>query len=170
MNAFAARVSSALLALGLAAFATQTQAETFSSLEERMSLEEFRAAGLEKLSPAELKALNDWLNRKVSATPQYQGGYEAPATSAEQDRRGFVDTGASLGPIVSRVLGQFNGWRGSETEFTLENGQVWQTTDSASRLAVSLQDPIVTISPGVFNAWFLQVQGYNAKVRVKRIR
>lgn len=170
MNPIASRVSAALLTFGLATFAGQTNAETFSSLEERMSSEEFQAAGLDKLSPTELKALNDWLNRKVSATPQYQGGYEAPAASAERDRRGFVETGASLGPIVSRVLGEFKGWRGSEVEFTLENGQVWKTTDPASRLAVSLRDPIVTITPGVFNAWFLQVQGYNTKVRVMRVR
>ena len=41
------------LVLCLAGFAN---AETFSSLEERMSQSEFHAAGLDKLSPDELKA------------------------------------------------------------------------------------------------------------------
>ena len=36
-------------------------AAPFSTLEERMSQSEFKAAGLERLSPEELKSLNDWL-------------------------------------------------------------------------------------------------------------
>jgi hypothetical protein len=47
---------------------------------------------------------------------------------------------------------------------------VWQSTDPAGRLAVLVRDPIVTISPGVLNSWFLKIEGYNAKVRVKRVK
>ena len=36
-------------------------AAEFSSLEERMSQTQFHDAGLDKLSPQELKNLNDWL-------------------------------------------------------------------------------------------------------------
>ena len=36
-------------------------AAEFSSLEERMSQAQFHAAGLDKLSPEELKVLNDWV-------------------------------------------------------------------------------------------------------------
>ena len=59
-------VTLALLACGLAS--GLIQAAGFSSLEERMSQNEFHAAGLEKLSPEELKALNEWLRTHNAVT------------------------------------------------------------------------------------------------------
>lgn len=146
------------------------QAQSFSSLEERMSAAEFRAAGLDKLSPEELEALNAWLRAKGVSGPSF--GTMAPAPAPMDDRRGFPismgDNGD--GPIVSRIVGEFRGWDGAGTEITLENGQVWKSTDPAARLKVKLNDPAVVIRPGVLNAWFLQVEGYNAKVRVIRVK
>src|SRR5207342_2835934 len=56
-----------LLAIfGLAA--NSASAAGFSSLEERMSQSEFHAAGLDKLSPAELNALNEWLRAHNATT------------------------------------------------------------------------------------------------------
>lgn len=157
-----------LIGLLLALVALSVQAQSFSSLEERMSAAEFKAAGLDKLSPEELTALNEWLRAKGLSG----SSFVAPAAAPVEDRRGFP---VSLGPssdeaIVSRIPGEFRGWDGTATRFTLENGQVWKSTDPAARLAVKLMDPVVVIRPGVLNAWFLQVEGYNAKVRVIRVR
>ena len=158
-----------LIGLFFAVVAVGVQAQDFSSLEERMSAAEFKAAGLDKLSPEELTALNEWLRAKGVSGP----GFSAPAATAPvEDRRGFpISMGSSSDEaIVSRIAGEFRGWDGTATQFTLENGQVWKSTDPAARLAVRLHDPVVVIRPGVLNAWFLQVEGYNAKVRVIRVR
>lgn len=152
------------LALILALASSGLLAQTFSSLEERMSEAEFKASGLDKLSEEELAALNLWLrdkNATVSALPAV-----APPIV---DRRGLNDSGSN-NPIVSRIPGEFSGWDGSKTVFKLENGQVWKSTDPSARLAVKLNDPVVVINPGVLNAWFLKVEGYNAKVRVIRVK
>lgn len=157
-----------LVAILFAVVAIPASAQSFSSLEERMSAAEFRAAGLDKLSPEELAALNEWLRAKGVSGPAFGAAAPAPV----DDRRGFPvalgDSGG--GPIVSRIPGEFRGWDGTGTQFTLENGQVWKSTDPAARLAVKLNDPVVVIRPGVLNAWFLQVEGYNAKVRVIRVK
>src|SRR3546814_11473862 len=52
-------------------------AQQFSSLEERMTYNEFRAAGLEKLSADELAAPNTWLRPDL---PQVAA--DAPSTAA----------------------------------------------------------------------------------------
>lgn len=144
-------------------------AQQFSSLEERMTYNEFRAAGLEKLSAEELAALNAWLRKDL---PQVAASAAATAQPIE-DRRGFPLSASDQGPegdITSRIPGEFRGWSNKQ-RFTLENGQVWQVNDSTSTLAgIKLQDPVVTLSRGVISGWFLSVEGYNARARVKRIK
>lgn len=161
----------ACLALSLSAFGAS--ASEFSSLEERMSAAEFKAAGLDKLTSEELETLNRWLRGQRSLQPATAGapaGYApAPAIGGE-DRRGLMESYGPGDEIHSRIVGEFRGWQGTKTVFHLENGMVWQSTDPGARLSVNLNNPSVTIAPGVMNAWFLQVEGYNAKVRVKRIK
>lgn len=141
-------------------------AQSFSTVEERMSAAEFREAGLDTLSDAQLQALNAWLQRKgcdgdaaaaaIPAAPEDTRGLRAEAADDDAD-------------IVSRLPGAFTGWRGGEL-IRLENGQVWRSIDSGSALrGVSLQNPQVTISRGVFGSWWLKVDGYNTSVKVERV-
>ncbi len=134
-------------------------AQSFSTVEERMTAAEFKAAGLDKLSEQELAALNAWMAKEL--------GKAAPAPAA--DTRGLVmrDSG---GPIVSTIPGEFRGWGGKGQRFTLANGQVWEVVDVASRLVVTLENPTVSISPGALGAWYMKVEGYNARVGVRRIK
>jgi hypothetical protein len=134
-------------------------AQQFSTLEERMTYAEFKAAGLEKLTAEELAALNSWLAGKsrVAATPA-------------QDTRGFEGRASPDGAVVSSIPGTFKGWKGKGDRFTLANGQVWEVTDSGTRLSVTLENPTVTIERGMLDAWSLRVEGYNARARVKRIK
>ncbi|PIQ36558.1 MAG: hypothetical protein COW59_11870 [Lysobacterales bacterium CG17_big_fil_post_rev_8_21_14_2_50_64_11] len=145
-------------------------AQQFSSLEERMTYNEFRAAGLEKLSPEELAALNAWLRKDL---PAVAAAAVSTAALPVADRRGFPVSASNQGPagdIVSRIPGEFRGWSNKQ-RFTLENGQVWQVNDSAASLAgVRLQDPQVTISRGLVGGWYLAVEGYNSRAKVKRIK
>lgn len=134
-------------------------AQQFSTLEERMTYAEFQAAGLEKLTPEELAALNSWLAGKssIAATPSV-------------DTRGFDSRTNEDGAVVSSIKGPFKGWKGKGDRIMLTNGQIWEITDSSSRLSVSLQDPTVIVEPGILNSWYLKVDGYNTRARVKRIK
>lgn len=149
-------------------------AQSFSSLEERMTYQEFRAAGLEKLSPDELAALNDWLRKELpqaaAAAPSTAAGTTAPPV---EDRRGFPASASDQGPdedIVSRIVGAFHGWTDKQV-FTLENGQVWQIQDTRASLAgVDLMNPKVTFSRSIISGWYMKVEGYNSRAKAVRIK
>lgn len=154
-----------LLAAVLALAIPLAQATEFSSLEERMSGDEFSAAGLERLSPQELARLNDWLRAQwpqaaVAATPY----------PAEADTRGLSQPSASRDAIISQIEGEFTGWD-SRSVFRLANGMVWEATDSVTPLAVRpISNPTVVIEPAFMGSWLLRVEGYNATIRVRRTR
>ena len=74
--------------------------EGFSSLEEQMTGQDFKAAGLDKLTPQELEALNGWIRRRSLATLDAPSG-GAAASAAESpvaDRRGLKGEKEDLGP------------------------------------------------------------------------
>ena len=150
----------ALFCLVLAAFSLPAAA--FSTLEERMSAAQFKAAGLDKLSAEELAALNAWLQGNHATLPA--GLAPAPAS---QDRIGLRD--GESGSVSSRYVGTFTGWTGN-TVFTLENGQVWQQIEPETLGGISLDSPMVTIKSGMFGSWQIQVEGLNSRTRVKRIK
>jgi len=87
-----------------------------NKLEEAMIAEQFRAAGLHRLTAEELAFLNQWLERHASDTSTDFGAEQLPlpqpgATEPTEER--------------TAVVGLFEGWSGC-TVFTLANGQVWQ--------------------------------------------
>ncbi len=155
-----------LILLALTCAQVQAAAE-FSSLEERMSDADFRSAGLDQLSPEQLARLNDWLRRNAITTV----GATAPSAAPVDHTLGLP----TLRPdddeaIVSRLLGDFSGWRGG-SRFELENGMVWETSGAVQPLHVrTMQQPKVRIEPAFFGTWMLKVEGYNSSVRVKRVR
>lgn len=139
--------------------------DSFSSLEEQMTGKEFTAAGLDKLSGAELAALNDWLRA-------HSVGTLTVSRRPQQDMRGFENNvleSVDDSDIVSRLVGPFDGWDGN-TVFTLENGQIWKQADSSTLNVPEIENPQVRIEQGVFNAWKLSVEGYGKRVRVERIQ
>jgi hypothetical protein len=90
------------------------------SIKDMMSPEEFRSAGLNKLSPEELEKLDAWL----------QGYRETTEKTTEkrvekQVKRSFF----KWEPIVSRVDGSFSGLRG-RTVIKLEDGTMWKQANS----------------------------------------
>lgn len=148
--------------------------ENFSTLEERMTGQEFRETGLHKLDDEELAALNEWIRARsltqeeaAELNRQRAGGSTASA-SAEGDRRGFEDSGSDAAPIESRLVGNFNGWDG-EARFELENGMVWEQSAPDTFRVSETESPRVTIKQGLFGGWRLQVEGYNKQVQVKRV-
>ena len=145
------------------AFAAQAQRVVEGDLQQQMSTAEFKAAGLDKLSPDELAALNAWLQQNVQ-----QGN--ATAAPAAASRIGFdQDPTDGSGMVRSRLLGEFRGWEG-KTVFPLENGQVWQQVGNDKWAGVKLENPTVLIEPAAFGSWRLKVEGYNTTTKVKRVR
>ncbi len=148
-------------------------AEGFSSLEEQMSGKEFTATGLDKLTAEELEALNNWIRRHSVATlDQPKAGSYAVTGGAEVDDRGFKnkkDSEEDRSPITTRIKGSFTGWDG-HTVFTLENGMIWEQADQEKFYTKKVQNPEITISPGMFGTWRLSMVGHNSACRVKRIQ
>lgn len=152
------------LALPFPLFAQQQ----FASLEEQMTGEEFRAAGLEKLSPDELATLNDWIRARSLATldaPRYTTTGSLSSGSAEKPDIEKMPRE----PIVTRIVGPFSGWDG-QTVFKLENGMIWAQADKNKFYTQEMQSPTVTIEPALFGAWKLTVEGSNEDCRVERIQ
>lgn len=160
----------ALLGLALA-LATGLSAETgFSSLEERMTGQEFRETGLHKLSDEELAALNRWIQQRSLAEGEaWRGDPALRHDDGIVDRRGLRDDDDGRSAIKSRIDGPFTGWRGN-TEFKLENGMVWRQAEPGLFSVNEMENPEVEIRPGMFGVWRLRVAGYNTRVRVERIR
>ncbi len=158
-----------------------------STVEERMTGQEFEQAGLDKLSPAELEFLNQWLKDdrgavsppKAAAAPA--AGAPAQASSATAtaptvaaresatiDQRGLRPKDSSRTPIEARIDGKFTGWSG-RTRFKLDNGMVWQQVGSGEVRANS-DSPKVTIEPKSLGSWKLYVEGVGRSVKVKRVK
>ncbi|HXH01574.1 MAG TPA: hypothetical protein VNI56_05250 [Xanthomonadaceae bacterium] len=135
-------------------------------LERQMSSQEFKAAGLDKLSPQELAALNAWLGRKISSET-VKAAAEAKRR-VEEDNRGFFNFG-SMTPVMSTLVGDFRGFAKGRT-YTLSNGQVWKQVDEESMLA-RLSNPGVRVTPSrVGNVWYLKVDRYNTAAKVQRVK
>jgi hypothetical protein len=154
----------AVTGLLFAAALPLASAQSFSTVEERMSAAQFREAGLDKLSAEELAALNAWLQKNVG------GASATAAPSAVQDRTGFgSDPSGGAGEVRSRLQGEFRGWQG-KTVFALDNGQVWQQVGNDKWTGVKVENPTVLIEPAAFGSWRLKVEGYNTTTKVKRVR
>lgn len=138
-------------------------------IQQQMTPQEFSAAGLDKLSPEELAALNEWLQREVGeqAAVAIEQAREEGRQEVVKKNRGFFHFDSEE-PIESTLQGEFRGF-GKGRRYTLENGQVWEQTDAARLAGVRKTDPKVTIRPGMLGVWWMQIDGYNTRAKVRRI-
>jgi hypothetical protein len=150
-----------VLLVALALVTTLASAASFSSLEERMSQAEFHAAGLDKLSPDELKALDTWLAAHYTTATTYVTPSGSPVFYPQESKRDTVE---------SHIVGTFTGWRG-QTVFTLDNGQQWKQAESGSYDCGTFQNPKVTIKPMLLGSWLMYVEACRSQsLRVTRIK
>ena len=61
-------------------------------IERQMTPEEFKAAGLDKLTPEELARLNAWLGRTISS--EADKAAQAATEKVKHESRGFFDFGS----------------------------------------------------------------------------
>lgn len=156
------RILVLMLVFGWMLHAGATQAQEMEPIEQRMSAGDRAASGLDKLSPAELAALNAWLEGNMSEKAIRKSLVGFPVMH-------LFSGGDDPQPIVTRIVGEFSGWKGATT-FTLDNGQVWRQIEPGRLVARRTSNPTVTIKPAMMGTWMLRVEGYNGSVRVQRLK
>ncbi len=114
-----------------------------AGIQQAMTPEEFKAAGLEKLSPTELAKLNAWLQ-----------GYreKAEKKAALRESRTKADF------VISRIDGNWNGAAYGDV-IALEDGTKWKVANKGDHFGGHADHPAVAIVKSIF--------GY--KMRVSRI-
>ena len=70
--------------------------------------------------------------------------------------------------IESYIPGHFEGWLPGAS-FQLANGQVWQVSDNSTGVHY-IDNPKVSIRHGMFNAYYLEIEGTNRSPRVSRVQ
>jgi len=124
------------------------------SIQEVMTPDEFRAAGLDKLSEDELQHLDAWLQgyrqtteKKATEEAQKKADVEIKKVTAEAkapERKLLVDR------VTSRVDGAFLGLTG-RTVIKLEDGTVWSQANKDDRFRCPVTDhPLVSVSHSGF--------------------
>ena len=161
-------IRSLAVALLIACLSPVASAQTTQpAIEKQMTPEQFKAAGLDKLSADELAHLNTWLGRTLDT----QTAKAAAETKQriEHENRGFL-TFNSDEPITAHISGDFRGFDKGRI-YTLDNGQVWQQIDDTQMSARPLPNPEVRIKPAMIgNSWYMAVGKYNTRAQVKRIK
>ncbi|MEO6799103.1 MAG: hypothetical protein ABI178_04130 [Rhodanobacter sp.] len=150
------------------------QARQAVSLQKQMGNAEFTQAGLDKLSPAELQHLQQWLALHASElSASVPASAETSATAAAAKSSGPFTHKAKApqlkrnDTVTSRIAGEFNGWQRGTT-MTLQNGQKWRVSDDSSlTVRKSLFNPEVSVKPGFMGSWVLKVEGYNTSAQVE---
>ena len=136
-----------------------------TAIERQMSPEQFKSAGLDKLSPQELANLNAWLNQTLD-TETAKASKNAKK-KFEDENRGFFHFNSDE-PIVAHLVGEFRGFGAGKT-YILDNGQVWRQIDGATLVGVRKSNPAVRLTPSIVgNAWYLGIDGYGTHAKVLR--
>lgn len=149
-------------------------------LQEQMGTTEFKASGLEKLSPSELHHLQQWLAEHAGNLAITMPASEVKSAAAVSDnqaasghRSWFTRKSGTAGDtkarntVTSTIVGNFNGWDAGSI-LTLQNGQKWRVTDGSSlTVRKTMVDPEVTVKPGFLGSWTLKVRGYNTNAKVE---
>ncbi|MGA9851494.1 MAG: hypothetical protein WBR15_00970 [Gammaproteobacteria bacterium] len=156
----------ALLLLPPCAVACTTDSANFDLLK-AMSAADYRATGLDRLSESQLKALNDWFSnyekQQAGTCAQAAANASNPVTPVSKSAFSSSEKG------VIHLIGPFTGWSGN-TVFKLDNGQTWEQTDDGILSIAPISHAEVTITKGVFNAYYLSVKGLTDSVQVRRIQ
>ena len=149
---------SLLCTLLLASYAGVAQdGSSFPGVEALMTPEEYRAAGLEKLTPAEREALNSFLIRYTAEDSQVLLNSDAEVKKAAEEQE-----------IVSVIQQPFKGWSG-DTVFRLENGQVWQQRQRGN-YPYRGTNPEVRITKNFMGFYRMELTENGKAVAVKRLQ
>jgi len=163
----------AFLITATAAFADQG----FPGLKDIMSPEEYKEAGLNRLTPQQLGALEAVIARHylntVETTAAAEANQIATSSIAKQtsksilQRFGLPDISFSQDwKEKAGLSGKVTGWVGGNS-FKLDNGQIWEGQEP---IPFELVDRQVEISPRPNGQFALVVEGKNTTIRVRRVK
>ncbi len=137
-------------------FAVEQISGNWDGLRKMMSSEEFKASGLDKLSPEQLHKLDRWFLRFLAYD-------SAQLVKADKKIQKLQQKG-----VRRRIVGHLSGWTG-KTVFRLDNGEIWQQR-LASRYAISLDNPEVEIKKNLFGFYELKIIKTGRRVGVSRLK
>jgi hypothetical protein len=141
-----------LLILGMAiATGIVIGQKTNVDIESLMSATEFRKAGLQKLTPDELAALNGWLTQFAVRLYSARDADAAPAANT----------------IETQIDSDFEGWSG-DTIFKLANGQIWQQSSYAYTYHYAYRPHVIIYKSG--SGYRMKVDEMEDAIAVKRLR
>ncbi len=129
----------------------------FPGVEALMSPDEYRAAGLDKLSPDERKALNQWL---ISYTVE-----EAPVMRRSNEEVKEAEKSIQISAAIKQP---FTGWSG-KTVFYLDNGQIWRQR-LEGRHAYNGENTEVIIQKNFFGFYKMTLTATGSSIGVSRVK
>lgn len=129
-----------LLTFSLGASAQARSEDENANIQQSMTPEEFKASGLNKLSPEELANLNSWLQ-----------GYRLKA----EKKAALRESKTKLDLIVSRIDGEWGGIGPGEI-ITLEDGTKWKLANKDEHYGGHADHPAVAIYKSLFG-WKMRV-------------
>jgi len=138
------------VSLGCLQSARAAREKMSEDIQQIMTPDEFKAAGLNKLTPDELAKLNAWLQ-----------GYRQTTEQAAEKKGAARAARTKMDVLVSRVDGSFNGLTG-RTIIRLEDGTVWKQANADDRYRPKNTDhPAAVVIHGVFG-YKMQLEGTQA--------
>jgi len=115
-------------------------------VEETMRPEEFKAAGLDKLSEDELQHLDAWLQgyrqstqKKAAEQAQAKAEVEIKKATEKATEEATKTARTKLDSLVSRVDGNIDGLKG-HTQIRLEDGTVWKQVNVDDHFRATVTD------------------------------
>jgi len=140
--------------------------ETFPGVSNAMTPSEYAQAGLDKLSPQERRALDEWIahytGREIEQTVADKVAEVRRLEVAPQPKEVTADR------IFANLAPPFDGWSG-KTTFTLDNGQVWKQR-LEGRYRYSGADTRVTITKNFFGFYVMTLEATGRSIGVERVR
>jgi hypothetical protein len=129
-------VFSVFLASLVSLAAAEPESTPFPGVQKAMKPEDYEAAGLSKLDPAERAKLDEFIRSYVSVSNERAS--TAAVEQAVKEKRVTPEV------IQSRIVGPFSGYNG-RTIFTLENGQRWAQSQRDTGYFPKIDSPPVVI-------------------------
>jgi hypothetical protein len=140
----------------------QSASRPARSVQELMTPDEFKAAGLDKLSEDELQHLDAWL-QGYRQTAEKRVSEQAEKKATEEIKKATEQAKARapklmVDRVVSRVDGTLGGLTG-RTVIKLEDGTVWKQANIDDRYQPQVTDhPMVSVSHSAFG-YKMRVEG-----------
>ena len=135
---------------------------------QEMSPDEFKKAGLDKLSPDELRTLNEWLKgyrhaaeQKAAAQATEETREQTKQEATAEAKKNFNRSWISTDRIFSRVDGEFHGIQAYHKRaiIRLEDGTVWKQANDGDHCEAKLTDHPPVMVTHSFSGYKMHVIG-----------